>query len=311
LRIKITTEAVVASIISGNIVIPTIGHNTDMRISRLVGRLHTEFLPLQTPDAIIAQAGKVKDVTVALRRIAANSPERLGAILGILSEMADVGVIRDMDDAHEEVVRIENKLPHDVIEDARVADTVKPTASPRKSYPLKPRAAPGVMYRNSAASPPPDAVQMQVVAQMPDQPATPVERSSGTGHGRGATSARANDDIQPGMSLELPWKPRQWVAKPDRPTLPVQNSVREDRLTCLHCGEGFTMLKRHIENKHRQTPEAYRAYWGLPANYPMACEAYSEMKKAEAEVSRFGSYDRRKRRQKKDLPARGTNGVWR
>mgnify|MGYP004712805255 CR=1 FL=1 len=125
---------------------------------------------------------------------------------------------------------------------------------------------------------------------------------------RQATSlvrASAGGTMQPGMSAELPWKQRQWIARQDQPACPPQHALRSDALVCLHCGDSFTMLKRPIENRHRQTPEAYRAYWGLSAQYPMACEAYSELKKAEAEVSRFGSYDRRKKRQQKDATAQG------
>lgn len=302
-------EAVVADTSTDNIFTSPVGHITDMRISRLVGRLHTEFLPLQTPDAIIEQAGKVKDVTVALKRIAVNSPERLGAILGILSEMADVGIIRNMDDALQEALRIENKLPIEVIEGVRTMDAAGP-ALPRRPYPSKPRVAPNVAYRKVNAVAPSGSAPGQGASQIPDLPSGQAEMPAKADYGREATLA-AGDGVQPGMSLELPWKPRQWIAKRDHPTHPVQNSVREDSLTCLHCGEAFTMLKRHIENKHRQTPEAYRVYWGLPANYPMASEAYSEMKKAEAEISKFGSYDRRKRNQKKEAKGRGANSAWR
>lgn len=253
---------------------------TEKRIGRLVGRMHTDFLPAQTSDAIIAQAEKVRDVTLALKRIAFNSPERLCTVLGILSDMADVGAIRSMDDVLEETQRIERRLPRDVMGPPRLVAEGAPRAAGNQRVPFMELATRSVL-------------------NLPTR-TTDKERQAAS-----LVRAGAGGTMQPGMSAELPWKQRQWIARQDQPACPPQHALRSDALVCLHCGDSFTMLKRHIENRHRQTPEAYRAYWGLAAQYPMACEAYSELKKAEAEVSRFGSYDRRKKRQQKDATAQG------
>ena len=107
---------------------------TEKRIGRLVGRMHTDFLPAQTSDAIIAQAEKVRDVTLALKRIAFNSPERLSTVLGILSDMADVGAIRSMDDVLEETQRTERRLPRDVLGPPRlVAEGAPRTAGNQRA----------------------------------------------------------------------------------------------------------------------------------------------------------------------------------
>ncbi|MCX5614961.1 MucR family transcriptional regulator [Bombella saccharophila] len=98
-----------------------------------------------------------------------------------------------------------------------------------------------------------------------------------------------------GMSPEVKEKPGQWIANRDEPYCSPQESVFHDEIICLHCGGAFSMLKRHIERQHRQSPEGYRVYWGLAPDYPMACESYSTMKKLEASRTGLGHYDRKKK----------------
>jgi predicted transcriptional regulator len=68
-------------------------------------------------------------------------------------------------------------------------------------------------------------------------------------------------------------------APSDQPAVPAvdpRRSVGKDHVTCLTCGVKMKMLRRHIKSRHGMTPDAYRAFWNLPSEYPMTCRSYSE-----------------------------------
>jgi predicted transcriptional regulator len=51
--------------------------------------------------------------------------------------------------------------------------------------------------------------------------------------------------------------------------------VTPDFIICLEDGKKFKSLKRHIGVHFGLTPDAYRAKWGLPADYPMVAPNYA------------------------------------
>lgn len=63
----------------------------------------------------------------------------------------------------------------------------------------------------------------------------------------------------------------------------IRKSVTPEAIVSFEDGRGYKMLRRHLA-KYGLTPAAYRAKWGLPADYPMIAPAYraerSEMAKA-------------------------------
>ena len=63
--------------------------------------------------------------------------------------------------------------------------------------------------------------------------------------------------------------------KPE-PAVPVRKSVFPDYIVCLEDGKKLKMLKRHLQTSYGLTPDAYRARWGLPSNYPMVAPSYAE-----------------------------------
>ena len=63
--------------------------------------------------------------------------------------------------------------------------------------------------------------------------------------------------------------------KPE-PAVPVRKSVFPDYIVCLEDGKKLKMLKRHLQTSYNLTPDAYRARWGLPSNYPMVAPSYAE-----------------------------------
>jgi predicted transcriptional regulator len=62
---------------------------------------------------------------------------------------------------------------------------------------------------------------------------------------------------------------------PQTPAVPVRKSVSPDFLICLEDGRKFKSLKRHLRTKYDMSPEAYRAKWGLPKDYPMVAPNYA------------------------------------
>jgi hypothetical protein len=55
----------------------------------------------------------------------------------------------------------------------------------------------------------------------------------------------------------------------DLPAVPVDQSITAGSLVCLVCGETFSRLKRHLQQMHQMTDEAYRKRFALPSDYPM------------------------------------------
>ena len=65
------------------------------------------------------------------------------------------------------------------------------------------------------------------------------------------------------------------VAPPPTPAVNPRRSVTPDYIICLEDGKKFKSLKRHIGVHFGLTPEAYRAKWGLAADYPMVAPSYA------------------------------------
>jgi predicted transcriptional regulator len=63
------------------------------------------------------------------------------------------------------------------------------------------------------------------------------------------------------------------VGKP--PAVPVKKSVTPDYIVCLEDGKKLKMLKRYLRARYGLTPDAYRAKWNLPAEYPMTAPNYA------------------------------------
>lgn len=59
------------------------------------------------------------------------------------------------------------------------------------------------------------------------------------------------------------------------PAVPVRKSVHRDYIVCLECGGRQKTLKRHLTAAHGLTPDAYKAKWDLPREYPMVSATYA------------------------------------
>ncbi len=69
-----------------------------------------------------------------------------------------------------------------------------------------------------------------------------------------------------------------------QPAVPIKKSVTPDYIICLEDGKRFKSLKRHLSSAYGMTPEAYRAKWALPPDYPMVAPNYAQ-RRSELAVS--------------------------
>jgi predicted transcriptional regulator len=67
----------------------------------------------------------------------------------------------------------------------------------------------------------------------------------------------------------------------------IRKSVTPDGVRSFEDGKVYKSLKRHLSTKGL-TPAQYRAKWGLPAEYKMVSEAYSEKRSAMARAFGLG-----------------------
>ena len=70
-------------------------------------------------------------------------------------------------------------------------------------------------------------------------------------------------------------EPEPAPADAQPPAVPVKKSVFPDFIVCLEDGQKLKMLKRHLQASYGLTPDAYRAKWGLPRDYPMVAPNYA------------------------------------
>lgn len=80
------------------------------------------------------------------------------------------------------------------------------------------------------------------------------------------------------------------------PAVPIRRSVSTNAIVCLECGKAQKILRRHLAAAHDLTPEAYRARWGLPDEYPMTAPAYAAARSELAKAAGLGRKGGRRRR---------------
>ncbi|MER8779013.1 MucR family transcriptional regulator [Mesorhizobium sp. M0815] len=72
------------------------------------------------------------------------------------------------------------------------------------------------------------------------------------------------------------------------PAVPIKKSVTPDFIICLEDGKKFKSLKRHLGIHYGLSPDAYRAKWGLPSDYPMVAPNYAAVRSAMAKAIGLG-----------------------
>ena len=78
------------------------------------------------------------------------------------------------------------------------------------------------------------------------------------------------------------------VADKPVPAVPIKKSVTPGYIVCLEDGKKLKMLKRHLASTYGLTPDAYRAKWGLPPDYPMTAPTYAAERSSLAKAIGLG-----------------------
>ena len=72
------------------------------------------------------------------------------------------------------------------------------------------------------------------------------------------------------------------------PAVSVRASIKPDYIVCLEDGKKLKMLKRHLMTHYKLKPDAYRAKWNLPSDYPMVAPNYAERRRSLAKTIGLG-----------------------
>src|SRR3954447_454787 len=101
-------------------------------------------------------------------------------------------------------------------------------------------------------------------------------------------------------------------APPQTPAVPIKKSVFPDYIVCLEDGKKLKMLKRHLLTRYGLSPDAYRAKWDLPRDYPMVAPNYAAVRSGLAKqigLGRKPASDPAPEPEVQQLPARRARGA--
>jgi predicted transcriptional regulator len=74
-----------------------------------------------------------------------------------------------------------------------------------------------------------------------------------------------------------------------KPTIPLDEIVKEKHVVCLECGKKMRTLKAHLRKAHHLAPAEYFRRYGLdPKKYPLVCKEYSEQRRKLAKEKGLG-----------------------
>ena len=82
-----------------------------------------------------------------------------------------------------------------------------------------------------------------------------------------------------------------------KPSIPLQEIVKEKYVVCLECGKKMRTLKAHLRKAHQLTPKDYYRRYSLdPKKFPLVCKEYSEQRRKLAKEKGLGAkgFGRRK-----------------
>jgi predicted transcriptional regulator len=74
-----------------------------------------------------------------------------------------------------------------------------------------------------------------------------------------------------------------------KPSVPLDEIVKEKYVVCLECGKKMRTLKAHLRKSHHLTPAEYYRRYGLePKKFPLVCKEYSEQRRKLAKEKGLG-----------------------
>lgn len=82
----------------------------------------------------------------------------------------------------------------------------------------------------------------------------------------------------------------QEAAVVQKPSVALDEVVREKYVVCLECGKKMRTLKAHLRKAHKLTPADYYKRYGLdPKKFPLVCKEYSEQRRKLAKEKGLGA----------------------
>ena len=92
--------------------------------------------------------------------------------------------------------------------------------------------------------------------------------------------------LEAAMGVDEPVLEAEVVKKP---SIPLDEIVKEKYVVCLECGKKMRTLKAHIRKTHGLMPKEYFQRFGLdPKKFPLVCKEYSEQRSKMAKDRKFG-----------------------
>jgi predicted transcriptional regulator len=74
-----------------------------------------------------------------------------------------------------------------------------------------------------------------------------------------------------------------------KPSIPLDEIVKEKYVVCLECGKKMRTLKAHLRKAHKLAPAEYYRRYGLdPKKFPLVCKEYSEQRRKLAKEKGLG-----------------------
>jgi predicted transcriptional regulator len=74
-----------------------------------------------------------------------------------------------------------------------------------------------------------------------------------------------------------------------KPSIPLDEIVKEKYVVCLECGKKMRTLKAHLRKAHKLVPAEYYKQYGLdPKKFPLVCKEYSEQRRKLAKEKGLG-----------------------
>ena len=90
--------------------------------------------------------------------------------------------------------------------------------------------------------------------------------------------------------------------QPQQPAVPIKRSIQREYLVCLEDGTKLRSMKRYLRAQFGLTPDAYRAKWSLPPDYPMVAPAYAAKRSESAKHLELGTALRTAERSTPEAP---------
>ena len=92
--------------------------------------------------------------------------------------------------------------------------------------------------------------------------------------------------LEAAMGVEVPELEAEVIKKP---SIPLDEIVKEKYVVCLECGKKMRTLKAHLRKSHQLAPaEYFRRYSLDPKKYPLVCKEYSAQRSKMAKEKGLG-----------------------